>query len=146
MTQCPSIFEQTGWRRPYPKMILQDVNILLKINKFSFDLCSPGFVEYVKARVGIDYSPGQEIRKIMIRTPGAGASFQSSWLNSNLSNHKITKQEYLKSRKKLTGLGFSGKTQKDLDIDWKIFLIQKAKNQDCWELFQSNETKEAACK
>ncbi len=47
-----TIEQQTGWERPWPKMICQDHKVLLKITEFSYDLSSDEFVGYFMARTG----------------------------------------------------------------------------------------------
>lgn len=51
---APSIFEQTGWRRPYPAMMLQGwdgaQDLLLKVTACDFDLEDPAFQFYAQQR------------------------------------------------------------------------------------------------
>lgn len=48
------IENQTGWKRPYPKMVCQDLLILKKINKFDFDVSNIDFIKYFIRRTGIN--------------------------------------------------------------------------------------------
>jgi hypothetical protein len=50
-----TIYEQTGWKRPFPQMICQDPEVLLKITEFDFDLDNEGFIDYFISRTGIMY-------------------------------------------------------------------------------------------
>ena len=47
-----TVYEQTGWKRPYPETICQDLDAQLKITEYDYDMMNPEFVAYVKARIG----------------------------------------------------------------------------------------------
>ena len=47
-----TIESQTGWNRPFPKVLLQDIELLEKVTDYSFDLNNPDFVKYFIARTG----------------------------------------------------------------------------------------------
>lgn len=49
-----SIEAQTGWKRPYPLMICQDVTVLYRVFEYSYDLRDVGFLDYCRRRIGSD--------------------------------------------------------------------------------------------
>jgi len=65
-----SLFEQTGWKRPYPKMLCQDWSILNRIYFFSYDLSNLDFLDYLKSRGIICISKEPERLEKAIATYG----------------------------------------------------------------------------
>lgn len=54
-----TVEQQTGWKRPHPKMICQEKDILIGITEYNFDLSDDGFLRYATSR-GVAYVAGEE--------------------------------------------------------------------------------------
>lgn len=48
-----TIEEQTGWTRPHVAGICQDIEALLRVTEFDYDLTDLSFLVYFKERTGI---------------------------------------------------------------------------------------------
>ena len=51
-TPVRSITQQTGWKRPMPQTLCQDVDALLKVTDYSFDTSNRDFLRYFENRTG----------------------------------------------------------------------------------------------
>jgi hypothetical protein len=71
--RTPTIEQQTGWRRPHPQTLLQDMDTLLRVTHFEFDLDDPGFRFYCNQR-GVLYLAGRENSECWQATRQAGRS------------------------------------------------------------------------
>jgi hypothetical protein len=154
-----SIKEQTGWKRLHPKMLLQDVNLLLKVTSFDYDLTDPEFVEYAHQRgsmSGAGYperiDPDYESQKrFYAKNPCFEADYRyladpnyvGNQLRPWLRNHHGTQEEFLRSEDmKYTKSGALLSEEHRL-ITWKCICIARAHLQDCWEIFQLCEARTA---
>lgn len=113
-----TITEQTGWKRPMPMSICQDVDVLLRVTKYSFDIFNLEFVRYFTARTGIvldDNHPEIVRRRALglLLTPVAPLADQQQWIsNGNCNDNRSLK-------------------------------IIRGKLQDCWELFTAQNPQPA---
>ena len=148
-----SIEQQTGCRRKHPKMLLQDINELLKITKYDYDLTDKDFTLYAWARgcmegAGIpdfsdpDYQAHKEWMKetkIEETTPLNGDRGQwRRWV----SEHWRTFEEFQASGDLSQALSGKFYSDEDRRSYWQCILIARAKLQDCWEIYQATEAKE----
>jgi len=108
-----SIREQTGWKRPFPKQICQERDVLLKITKFNYDINDKKFILYVRSRTGIvlDLALLSEDRRRKEEEDRRNKGLEDYWENS----------------KKLF--------DKDSVVEETWMKITKSKIQDCWELY-----------
>ena len=49
-----TIHDQTGWRRQHPQMICQEMDVLLAVTEYTYDILNLAFVQYFKYRTGCD--------------------------------------------------------------------------------------------
>lgn len=115
-----TIYEQTGWKRKYPNMICQDINTLLKITEYSYDLTNKNFIKYFISRTCIQLGKedNPNLAYFLLTSDHA-----TTWL-LNSKDYKYANGENV--------------TTKDRHIDVEINKIQCGKLQDCWELFKNN--------
>ena len=109
-----TIAQQTGWKRPFPKMICLDSMVFDSVSEFDFDLSNEGFFQYFKERTG--YVIKEEHKDI----------------------YNMTEQQYLNDSRfdySETGYKFSEKEKRSIFLSIKI---TKGKMQDCWELYNKN--------
>ena len=116
-----TIEKQTGWKRPHPEMICQDISILMKIDEYFFDLENEDFIKYFIKRTGI------------VITDSSLQPWEKTKEDLNDPNHEnfILKSE---SFEYLNGdmVPLSGNERTTIAKGHKIL---KGKLQDCWELF-----------
>lgn len=117
-TVARSIYEQTGWVRPYPKMICQEIEILEALHEYDFDLSDEDFLAYLKSRTGIMPFAccNRELKNFFLTDNGA-----EQWI--------LESPEYKFLDGTMVPFG------KDREVKVRIIKIQKGKIQDCWELF-----------
>lgn len=123
-----SIQDQTGWRRPHPEAVCQDHDVLLRITQYDYDLEAPGFHMYHRERRGLLRGTGLPLDERVI---------------SFYRDHHKTKEQYIKEvgvvgrwgEEKTVGLV---KTEKQLETEWLLVLLARAKLQDSWELWTTN--------
>lgn len=118
-----TIYEQTGWVRPAPKAICQDIAILEKITVFAYDLKHHGFLDYVMARTGIKLASA------------------ACGLERMLALDAMSEGEYLKQPECCEALKPLGATKGyrytpgEIVSNMAIRNLRKAQIQDCWEVF-----------
>jgi hypothetical protein len=105
-------------RRPTPVALCQDVDTLLGIRRYDFDLNDPAFREYADRR-GVLYLAG---------TPGS-----PQW--RFVADHDVTEADFLGEPSFHVSIGAHRYTDDDMATHWKIMRIAKAKLQDCWDIF-----------
>ncbi|GHV50274.1 hypothetical protein FACS1894216_02170 [Synergistales bacterium] len=122
-SSAKSIYDQTGWKRPYPQTILMDTDILQKVTEHDFDIMAPGFEEYAERRGCLN---------------GAGVKGSDRW--KIVTDHSWTLKKFLASgllsRNEKKTIKFD---EADVRTTWKCILYAKAHLQDCWELW--NQTR-----
>jgi hypothetical protein len=124
-------------------MLLQDIDLLLKVMKYDYDLTNQDFVLYAKDRgcmngAGIpelndpDYETHMKKYGTDEKTPLNNDRGQwRRWVRE----HWRTFEEYKSSadlRQDLSGKAISDEVRK---FYWKCILIAKAQLQDCWEVY-----------
>jgi len=116
-----TIFEQTGWKGPLPISICQDMNILLKITEYDYDLRNQEFEEYCRSRFGFCRPQDPKYFEQLCDLTTDKKKFFESWKICG----RYASQEMI------------GKKISDdrLELEWKIFNITRGKLQDCWEIF-----------
>jgi len=116
-----TIFQQTGWSRPYPLMICQKHDVLLAITEFSFDMADQDFLNYFRSRTGLQVgkedNPAQST--FLLTSPDA-----EKWLLES------PEYRYLQS-------GRTVPFGKEREQAVKVRRIIKGRLQDCWELYTS---------
>lgn len=123
---CPSIFEQTGWKRPYPQMICQDISVLARITRYDFNLSDSGFRAYAQRR-GVLHVAGK-IGSPRWRFIGDFSKGRADFMGDAYFNFA---QEYP------AGSGVRRKfTREEMAFRWKLICIARGKMQDAWELYR----------
>jgi len=118
-----TIFEQTGWKRPYYQTICQDIKVLEKVTDFSFDLSNKKFIKYLRDRLGYDYSGANLPKETLL-------DILQNWSDERFITDPLLSHS-------VTGKLFSLDDRKG---QLKVHCLEKAAIQDCWELFiQNNE-------
>jgi hypothetical protein len=123
-----SIHHQTGWRRPYPNMLLQDADTLLRVTEYDFDLSDPGFLFYCEQRGVLHCMGGPDSRRReFIADTRLGftdlkadpiLSFAQEWPPGSGQRHRYTDAE--------------------LETLWRIIRYDRARLQDAWELYRQD--------
>jgi len=119
-----TIQEQTGWKRPYPKMICQNSNILKNITEYNYDLTNTEFINYFRSRTGILLHKCEDVELEHFLLNSSTSKAATNWL--------LNSPEY----KYHTGVAVS---KYDRLIDIEINKVLRGKLQDCWELFSNNK-------
>jgi hypothetical protein len=66
----PSIEQQTGWKRPYPQTICQELDVLERVTQFDYDLGDVAFQRFIQSRCGIYLAaPKNEGLEAVLQTP-----------------------------------------------------------------------------
>ncbi len=113
------------WTRPCENALCQDIDLLIMVDQYDFDLTNDCFQEYCLAR-GVLHVAGE-----------VGSRRWEYFLD-----HTKTKKEYLADPFHQYAQEINGKsyryTANEIELGWKIILLGRAQLQDCWELFSSN--------
>ena len=110
----PTVEEQTGWTRPYCRTICQELDVVIRVTEYDFDLENAEFREYAD-------------RRGVLFKAGVGKRFAFT------KNHAATKAEFFREfRFSKKGVRFS---DDDMEFHWRIMLAAKGYMQDAWELF-----------
>lgn len=123
---CPSIGEQTGWRRANPLQVCQDVDVLASIAAYSYDVDNPAFAAYFLRRTGIDiawamtHGPRPEWSRFFLSAPWDEVE---AWI--------LTSQDYTYLA---TGRPVDDRCRRSTLL---ILKITRGKLQDCWEIFHA---------
>lgn len=119
MMRAASIYEQTGWKRPghRSEMICQDMDTLLSVYEYDFDLNDRGFRAYFTARTGIDFY-------------GCFKDRLQDWSFRDIFAHYFA--YYVANPDRMCD-EFNAKENADIDV--KIIKILRGRLQDCWELY-----------
>jgi len=105
-----TIHEQTGWQRPFPKMLCNRLDVLLKIDEYSYNLDDKRFIKYFEDRTGIQISASKDWRFL--------------YDGDNAKNYQFTHL--------LIGRPV---TYEDRQGHLKHIKITRGKLQDAWELY-----------
>lgn len=126
MNHARTIFEQTGWRRPYPQTLCMRYETLCKITEYDYDLSDAGFVDYARRRGCMNgvFREGSALREYV----------RDHWRTQEgfLSDDRIGithAQLYRGDRYKYT--------REELLGNWECVLVAKAHLQDCWEIYRT---------
>lgn len=112
-----SIYEQTGWKRSHPNMLLMhDSDLLEKITEYNYDMSNAPFVEYASLRgcMSWAFKAGSSLRKYIAKHCLSRSEFLSDTL-------------YLENGEKMS--------QVDKENLWKCIHLSRAHFQDCWEVY-----------
>ena len=126
-----TIEQQTGWKRPFPKMICQDLYVLEKVVEYDFDLEDAGFQAYAQAR-GVLHVAGVQnsIRWDFTKSFELGlADFLENTYFHYAKEHNGARYKY---------------TEAEMHLHYEIMCIARAKLQDAWELYQNTVVKKVA--
>lgn len=127
-----TIEQQTGWKRPIPTMICQELDVLLSISEYSFDLNDPDFVSYFESRTG-NMITLEKVTRQGDRIPKTAARWEyTKWLLSSNAAERwlLESPDYVR-----TDSGDMVPFGKEREQDVNILRIREGKLQDCWELF-----------
>jgi hypothetical protein len=126
-SSAPSIAKQTGWKRPYPMMICQDIDVLQHVTKYDFDLSNADFRHYAKQR-GVLYVAGVEGSPRWHFT-GDFAKGRAEFMSDVY--FKFSQEDPLRP-------GVRHKyTAEEMEFHWKVMCIARGKLQDAWELYRT---------
>ena len=110
------------WERPGESALCQEVDFLIMVSEYDYDLSDKTFQAYCSAR-GILHVAGE---------PGS-----RRW--KYVADFRKTKSAYLADPYFQFPEEVNGKqhryTDEEVETGWKIMLLGRAKIQDCWELF-----------
>jgi len=121
-----SIFEQTGWKRPYSRQICQEHDILLKITEYSYDLNNEEFVKYFISRTGI----------LILKEDRPDISYFT------LAFPFEQVEEWLLYSPNYTRLDGQPVDPESRKFDVKINKLIRGRLQDCWELWITDQNNE----
>lgn len=127
-----SIQQQTGWTRPFPKQILQDPALLVKVTEYDYDLGDRAFLEYFIGRTGIliGCEDNWELAEKLY--------FDPDWENWLLTTTELFYAEtddagqYIGPGK--TKMVPFGEARED---KVRVYKILKGRLQDAWELYRA---------
>ncbi len=129
----PSVTQQTGWRRPFPKMLCQDNDALMRMTAHDFDLTDRDFLDYALGR-GVLFQ--------------AGTPYSRRWRFT--ADHAATRDDFMADTffrfaipNPKTGVRYLY-TPEEMEFHWDCMLRAKAKLQDCWELYLAHAAPAAA--
>lgn len=115
--------EIAAWLRQGPAALCQDLDLLMYVTRWDYDLKDPKFGAYAESR-GVLNGCGLE-----------GGKYRGLFLKPFKS-----KASYLKSKDFQFAEPFNGARvrfdEKRMEVGWGIVLIHRAKLQDCWDLFR----------
>jgi hypothetical protein len=123
----PSIAQQTGWKRPYPKMICQDINVLQRVTEYDFDLNDATFARYAEQRCGRGVA-GIE-GSVEWRFTGDYSKGRAEFMNNFYFRFTQPIPPGSGKRRKLT--------DEEMESRWKWIGIARAKLQDAWEIYRT---------
>ncbi|GHS85570.1 hypothetical protein AGMMS49957_01900 [Synergistales bacterium] len=152
--KAKTIEQQTGWKRTYPKMLTQDIDLLLKVTEYDYDLSDHDFVFYAISRGYMNgagmpetFDPDYQyqttphcngdvrhqskkpfngdIGQLRRWVREPGRGFEEFWASPDL-------------RLTITGAAIS---DEDRRISWKNIQITRGRLQDCWEIYCACEKK-----
>jgi hypothetical protein len=110
------------WTRKGESALCQENDFLVMIDEYDYDLSDLSFQNYCTER-GILHIAGEQN--------------SNRWLF--LSDYNKSKTEYLASQYFQYAEKYEGKKYKysdeEMETGWRIILIDRARLQDCWELF-----------
>lgn len=119
-----TIFEQTGWQRPFPQVLCQDLDVLKEVTHYTFDLTDPVFKAYCKAR-NIFHKAGLDERyEFTANIHATEAEFKSNELFQFAPWNRGSRYRY---------------TPEQLHSHWQIMRAAKGSIQDCWEIYIATE-------
>jgi hypothetical protein len=119
-----TITEQTGWRRPHSRSICQDVTVLIRVTRYSYDLCDERFVDYLRARIG--------------SAPRKAASGFDRFCELDA----MTEAEYRRAHECRWSLNQKHEyTADEIELNMEVRRIRKGAYQDCWELYLNQNPK-----
>ena len=150
--EARSIEQQTGWRRPHPQMILQDIDLLQKVTTFDYDLLDPDFVKYAHARgcmngagVPEESDPDHEAHCLRMQKLGRELGIkQEKPFNGDVGQwrrwvreHWRTFEEFMSSDDLKFTLEGKVLPAEHRRLTWKCIRIARGQLQDCWEIFRN---------
>lgn len=112
---------QTGWKRGHCKAICQDMNVLMNIKEYDYDLSNPIFIEYCRSR-------------------GVSTRFEAGSIGfSFMKNYTMTKDEYMSNEDLRPTKHHDGVKHalidKEMESNWNGVVVGRGALQDCWEIF-----------
>jgi hypothetical protein len=117
------IYEQPGWKRPHSNMICQNIDVLLKVSEYNYDLTDSDFRDYARARLGWENISNKYI--FLKWQPGGKFA----------PVNDPAEQETRKNEVRDVIYGLIKRQIFDNSVDQKIHDIAIAHLQDLWELF-----------
>ncbi|XHR27524.1 MAG: hypothetical protein ACFUZC_16460 [Chthoniobacteraceae bacterium] len=116
----PTVERQTGWHRPYRFTICQEIEVLLAIREFSYDLNDTAFLRYFESRTG------RQIRQSLAEYPEGRSA--RDW---RVPLSEVKRPHYLINNAPLPDDEFESMKG--------VYAIERAKLQDCWEIYNLEE-------
>lgn len=103
-----TIKEMTGWSGALPVSICQDIEVLLRITEYDYDLKNRDFEKYCRSRFGFSRATDPKYFEQECNLDITYDEFASYWAKKGETN---------------------------IALSWEIFNIERGKLQDCWEIY-----------
>ena len=161
-----TIYEQTGWKRPYPKMILMhNTDLLEKITDYDYNMTNLDFVRYAFSRgcmngaflptkndpsytIEVEYWEEQALNAY---SPEARKIAEGTLSYLKKSSSKVSPRKYVTahslSKEDFLSEEFYFVTGKVIPLDhkerlWPCIVVARGHLQDCWEVLMSEHKEE----
>jgi hypothetical protein len=111
--------------RKGPEALCQNVDFLLMVTEYSYELSDQQFQDYCEARGALHL---------------AGVPGSTRW--GFFVDHSKSKEDYVNNSDCQFAQGYEGSrhrfTPEEMESGWKVIRIGRAKLQDCWEVFRTS--------
>lgn len=139
LSQPDSVTDQTGWRRPHPQTLLQDVDLLQKIEVYTYNLKDPEFVRYAHSRGCMNGAgvPGENDPDYTEYTLKHGSvTGDAGQLRRWVRDTWRTIPEFIASRDLRTAINGHVYSEEERRQFATSIRIARGQLQDCWEIYQ----------
>ena len=145
------IESQTGWQRPHPKTLLQDIELLLRVERFDYNLKDPEFVRYAHRRgcmngAGVPGESDPDRADYQLRMRQLAATYgteEGKPFDGDIGQYRKwvrepwrRLEEFLSSKDLRTTESGSAIPAEERRTLWKYICIARGQLQDCWEVYQ----------
>jgi hypothetical protein len=115
------------WSRPCKNALCQDIDLLIKVDEYDYDLLNIKFQEYCLTR-GVLYIAGE-----------VGSRHWDFFVDVGKTKSEYLEDPYFQSAIEVAGKRHSY-TNEEMESGWTIIIIGRGKLQDCWELYSKEMT------
>jgi hypothetical protein len=110
------------WKRIGPNALCQEPELLLMVNQYDYDLADKDFQKYCENR-GILFIAGD-----------FGSKRWHIFMHWNKSKDDYLADPYFQYAEEVNGKKYKYNNH-EMDVQWRIIKLGRAKLQDCWELY-----------